>query len=163
MNGALHQIRDAAGQRAGRTVAAVPAWPCRKGCDDCCRSLAAAPVIRRVEWESIAAALDSLPPDVADAARDSIRESAGAPRPVTCPLLDAGTGACLVYDARPVACRAYGFYAGREGVLGCARIESIACERPEVVWGNYEAIEERLRALGPEAPVAAWLNMLEQE
>ena len=83
----------------------------------------------REEWEAIATALGGLPAAVADAARRRIRESAGAARPVVCPLLDIETGACLVYDARPVACRAYGFYAERESVLGCGRIESIGTHK----------------------------------
>ena len=112
----------------------------------------------REEWEAIATALGGLPAAVADAARRRIRESAGAARPVVCPLLDIETGACLVYDARPVACRAYGFYAERESVLGCGRIESIGRRSPDVVWGHHAALEESLRPLGEPARLAAWLQ-----
>jgi Fe-S-cluster containining protein len=72
-------------------------------------------------------------------------------------MLDAGSGSCLIYEARPVACRTYGFYAERQYVLGCGRIESIGRERNDVVWGNHEAIEERLRPLGAAAELADWL------
>jgi Fe-S-cluster containining protein len=153
----LYQIQDAVHLRAREIAAAHPDWPCRKGCDDCCRSLASVPLVTRSEWERIAAALDALPAPAAEAARRRIEASASAARPVVCPLLDTANGACLVYDARPVACRAYGFYAERDSVLGCLRIGSIATESPDVVWGNHAALEDRLRALGPAAPLPAWL------
>jgi Fe-S-cluster containining protein len=106
----------------------------------------------------IAAALDALPADVAELLRRRIRDSASASRPIVCPLLDRDAGACLVYSARPVACRAYGFYAERQFVLGCSRIESIAEESPDVVWGNHAALEEELRLLGPAAELYEWLG-----
>jgi Fe-S-cluster containining protein len=149
--------------RAEATIASVPDWPCRKGCDDCCRSLASAPRVSRVEWESIAAALAALPYEVGERARQRIRDSASASRPVVCPLLDLESGACLVYDARPVACRAYGFYAERELVLGCQRIESMGREVPGIVWGNHQTLEDRLQSLGPTAELFEWLSMLETE
>jgi Fe-S-cluster containining protein len=76
---------------------------------------------------------------------------------VVCPLLDTSSGTCLVYEARPIACRAYGFYAEREYVLGCNRIESIAGQRPDVIWGNHAAMEEDVARLGPAASLAEWL------
>jgi Fe-S-cluster containining protein len=153
----LHQIHDAVHARAQEIAAARPDWPCRKGCDDCCRSLASVPLVSRPEWQRMSAALDALPAPAAESARHRIAASASASRPVVCPLLDTATGACLIYDARPVACRAYGFYAERESVLGCRRIESIATQSPDVIWGNHAALEERLRSLGPAAPLSDWL------
>jgi Fe-S-cluster containining protein len=88
--------------------------------------------------------------------RRRIRESAAAAQPVVCPLLDREAGACLIYNARPVACRAYGFYAERGAVLGCGRIERLADERPDVLWGNHSALEEELRGLGEEATLCEW-------
>ena len=132
-------------------------WPCRKGCDDCCRHLAFTPRVSRQEWEAIAAALDRLPSDIGDATRDRIRHSASAERPVICPLLDTASGTCLVYEARPVACRAYGFYAERQFVLGCSRIEAAGEAAPDVVWGSHIALEEELRVLGPTAALDEWL------
>lgn len=155
----LVHIRDEVERRTREIADGAADWPCRKGCDECCRSLASVPRVSEPEWRAIARALDALPAHVAEAARRRIRESAGAMRPVTCPLLDRATGACLVYAARPVACRAYGFYAEREGVLGCARIAAIAAETPYVVWGNHAALGERLRALGPERALDAWLTV----
>ena len=86
-----------------------------------------------------------------------IQDSASAARPVACPLLDTDSGACLVYRARPVACRAYGFYAENRYVLGCRRIESLSRESPDIVWGNHLALQEHLDSLGSAATLADWL------
>ena len=77
---------------------------------------------------------------------------------MTCPLLDTDSGTCLVYEARPVACRAYGFYAERQYVLGCSRIEWIAEQAPDVVWGNQAALEDRLDGLGPAEVLSFWIS-----
>src|SRR5262249_60727611 len=95
--------------------------------------------------------------DRAEAARTRIREAASALRPVVCPLLDTESGTCLVYKVRPVACRAYGFYAERELVLGCSRIQTIGDEAPDVVWGNHLALDDRLNSLGETAELSEWL------
>jgi Fe-S-cluster containining protein len=68
------------------------------------------------------------------------------------------TEACLIYEARPVACRAYGFYAEREKVLGCSRIEALSREASDVVWGNHAALEARTNELGAAAPLSKWLS-----
>ncbi len=153
----LHQIQETVRARAEEIVSARAGWPCRKGCDECCRSLAAPPRVSEAEWDAIAGALEMLPRPIAVAARKRIRESASAVRPVVCPLLDLESGTCLVYDARPVACRAYGFYAEREYVLGCRRIEAAGDAAPNIVWGNHAALEGELRELGPAAELAAWM------
>jgi uncharacterized protein len=143
--------------RAQEITDSQPDWPCRKGCDDCCRSLASLPMITQDEWRLLAAALDALPDGRAAMARQRIREAAAASRPVTCPLLDTNSGTCMVYDARPVACRAYGFYAEYQYVLGCRRIEDISREAPDVVWGNHTALESRLSSLGLATTLSEWL------
>jgi Fe-S-cluster containining protein len=106
----------------------------------------------------ITEALDALPAEIGGPARLRIRDSAGATRPVVCPLLDADSGACLIYEARPVACRAYGFYAERESLLGCFRIESLAREVSDVVWGNHVSLQAHLDSLGPAAALSDWLE-----
>lgn len=153
----LYQIQGDVRLRTEAIATTHGNWPCRKGCDDCCRQLAAAPRVTQQEWRLIAHAIGRLPPDTAGTLRRRIRESAGAARPVVCPLLDCDSGTCLVYEARPVACRAYGFYAERRDVLGCSRIESVARESADIVWGNHAALEERLQRLGPSAELCAWL------
>lgn len=153
----LHQIQRNVASRSHAIISAQPDWPCRKGCDECCRRLASAPRVSEEEWRLIAAAVEALPCEIADLVRRRIRESASATRPVVCPLLDTDSGTCLVYEARPVACRAYGFYAERQYVLGCSRIERIGDKRRNVVWGNHAALEEELRELGPAAALSQWL------
>jgi Fe-S-cluster containining protein len=154
----LHVIQEEVRARVDEIISAHRAWPCRKGCDDCCRRLASVPIVTESEWQSIAAHLDTLEQGSADRIRDRIRDSAGASRPVVCPLLDTQSGACLVYDARPIACRAYGFYVERENILGCSRIESIADQSPDVVWGNGSALDGKLQPLGPAAELYRWFD-----
>lgn len=145
----LYRIQEETRRRALAIERAHEGWPCRKGCADCCRQLAEPPRVTGAEWELLAAAIDRLPAEV----RERIREGTGR----VCPLLDQEAGACLVYEARPVACRAYGFYAERGKVLGCERIEALAEAEPDVVWGNHTALEEDVRLLGEAAPLAEWL------
>ena len=154
----LHQIQETVGLRVREITSGHAGWPCRKGCDDCCRQLAEAPRVSRPEWRLIDAALKALPAETAGAVRRRIRKSASAVRPAVCPLLDAESGACLVYEARPIACRSYGFYAEREYVLGCFRIRAIADERPDVVWGNHAALGSELRLLGEAAELAVHIG-----
>ena len=156
----LYQIQDEVRLRAEEIASAHGNWPCGKGCDDCCRRLASVPRVTREEWLLIATAIDALPADIAKHAKKRIRDSAGLSRPVICPLLDAESGTCLVYEARPVACRAYGFYADRREVLGCSRIESVSLESPTVIWGNHSALEARVDRLGPAAELSVWLEPL---
>lgn len=136
-----------------------PDWPCAKGCDTCCRRLAAVPMLTPAEWTLLRAGLVALPA----AQRASIRREVAAlaesaPRPVTCPLLDRATGACPVYLHRPVACRTYGFYADREAGLYCGDIaaQADAGQLAEVVWGNHEVVERRLAELGAARPLTDW-------
>lgn len=149
----LYQIDEEVRRRGAQVTAERPDWPCRRGCDDCCRHLASVPRVSRVEWARVAEALWALP----GAVTERIRASVADERPVVCPLLDRESGVCLVYEARPVACRAYGFYAERQYVLGCHRIEAMAAEAPEVVWGNHPALERDLAALGETAELFRWL------
>ena len=154
----LLEIQDTVHQRTAEITSSRKDWPCRKGCDDCCRNLAAVPRVTAEEWRLIAAELVALPSEIADAARRRIQDSVAAVRPIVCPLLDTASGTCLVYQARPIACRAYGFYAERKFVLGCHRIESLAQQSPDVVWGNHAALEEQLRSIGPDRSFAEWLT-----
>jgi Fe-S-cluster containining protein len=73
-------------------------------------------------------------------------------------MLDTHSGSCLIYESRPIACRTYGFYVEGKSVLGCHRIESLAEEFPDVVWGNATALEDKLQHLGPAAELHRWLD-----
>jgi len=153
----LRVIQDEVRFRVEEMVAAHGDWPCRRGCDDCCRRLASVPTVTAPEWRAIADAIQLLPVPTAKLIRERIQESSALSRPITCPLLDTRSGACLVYDARPVACRTYGFYVERTDVLGCNRIEAIADQNAHLIWGNHVAVEEKLSALGPASELHAWL------
>ena len=115
-------------------------WPCHKGCDLCCRRLADIPQLTLEEWNLMRDAVAALPAEVHQRIR-TLRPD----RPVTCPLLDPSSGACLIYDVRPVACRAYGFYVERHEGLYCAEIAE-AVDRGEfagTIWGNWESVAPR--------------------
>lgn len=76
-------------------------------------------------------------------------------------MLDETRGACRVYEARPVACRTYGFYTERDAGLHCRKVSAAVREHDaeqRVVWGNGEAIAYDLRDLGEPRPVDAWLR-----
>lgn len=124
-------------------------WPCRRGCDDCCRSLAEPPRITGEEWALLADALDAL--DARDPARrralaEAFEERLSGRSLRVCPLLEGG--ACSVYAARPIACRTYGFYDARDGGRWCARIEER--DRSGLVLGNHDVLDQRLHATAGE-------------
>ena len=154
----LHQIQSEVATRVEQIATAHGNWPCHKGCDDCCRHLASEPRVTRAEWQLVDDAIRALPRETAQAVRQRIRDGAGQARPVVCPMLDTSAGACLIYDARPVACRTYGFYAERQDVLGCHRIESLSSEAPDVIWGNHASVEAASRDLGDAKELSAWLS-----
>ena len=118
--------------RVDAILAAKPDWPCRKGCDHCCRHLADVPQLTAGEWLSLR---EVLTPELESRIRAMSRT-----RPIMCPLLDEATGACLVYQRRPLACRAYGFYIERGQGLYCGIIESRS-DLDDVVWGNWESVQ----------------------
>jgi Fe-S-cluster containining protein len=151
-------------ERVAAFQAARAGWPCRRGCDACCRSLARPLELTRAEWLRVDAAVEALEPVAC--AQVHVRLAAllgqiarGASGPVVCPYLDESEGACRIYGARPLACRTYGFYASREGAETCVIIDRELSERgaPGAVWGNAEALAEDVeRALGPAIPFAEW-------
>lgn len=147
-------------RRCAETTSVHAEWPCHAGCSDCCRSLAEVPVLTEAEWIRVRDAIAFLPDDARrqiDAAI-ALRRELGAARPVVCPLLDDEAGLCRVYDARPVACRTYGFYADRDGVLGCHRIAALADRDDTIVWGNHASIERAQDDLGERRSLLAWLE-----
>jgi Fe-S-cluster containining protein len=149
--------------RARSTQAAHPFWPCKQGCDLCCRSLPHLPTIALVEWERLREAIEAL----ADSTRaDVVHRTRAAPEtgPLTCPLLDSARGACLVYEARPVACRTYGFYAERDAGLHCERVtRALGEQQPTepVIWGNGESVASAMRAHGEPVSLRVWMAELD--
>lgn len=156
----LAVLDEAIDARAGAIRDGHPGWPCRAGCDLCCRSLPTLPTMSEPEWDRVRDAIVALPSDVREAIRARVRE---VPKqaPVVCPLLDRERGQCLVYEARPVACRTYGFFADREAGLHCEHVSRFVDSRAEsevVVWGNGEAIHHAMRGFGEPQPLSTWLD-----
>lgn len=146
--------------RANATRTDHPWWPCAEGCDRCCRSLPRLPSITEPEWRRLRQALAELPPATVREieARMTASAQTGA-GPVVCPLLDRARGACLVYAARPIACRTYGFYAERDAGLHCAEVGRLVEEHDAaVLWGNGEAVAADMKAFGPPACLSEWMS-----
>jgi hypothetical protein len=70
----LHVIQQEVRVRAEAIASTHGNWPCRKGCDDCCRRLASVPRVTQEEWQLIATALDALPVHTAELVRGRIRD-----------------------------------------------------------------------------------------
>lgn len=106
------------------------------------------------------AALAALPLDVQDdIMRLTVAESAKASGPITCPMLDRSRGSCLVYAARPIACRTYGFYTERDAGLHCSDVSrAVEANEASVVWGNGEGIASDMQSFGPTAPLSEWMS-----
>jgi len=144
----VHSIRE------GR-----PDWLCGKGCDQCCRRLAAVPQLTATEWELLRDGLAALTPaNLQEISRKMAALTKSSERPVVCPLLDPSTGACPVYAQRPIACRTYGFYVQRDLGLYCHDIEARVGDGrlADVVWGNHDAIDQRLAGFGESRPLTEW-------
>lgn len=155
---ALIDARIEARARASREAHAW--WPCREGCDACCRALARSPQLTEPEWTRLRGAISALPREIRERVLQRIRNVAPS-TPVICPMLDRERGACLVYEARPVACRTYGFYTERDGGLHCGSVaEAVASNATDepIIWGNGESIADDLRALGEPRSLEAWLE-----
>ena len=138
-----------------------PDWLCGKGCDGCCRQLAEIPQLTSGEWDLLRQGLSTLPAArLAEIARDMDALAGQQSRPLVCPLLDQATGACPVYAQRPVACRTYGFYVQRDKGLYCHDIETRVADGAlaDVVWGNHDAVDQRLSSLGESRPLTVWFD-----
>jgi uncharacterized protein len=155
----LVTIQETIDRRVSAILAERGDWPCRKGCDECCRKLAAIPLLSEMEWSLLEAGLRSLATETQMQVESRIRSLCDSPaRPITCPFLDREAGSCLVYDSRPLACRTYGFYVERDLGLYCRQIES-GVERGEfagVVWGNQASIDAESAKLGPQRSLLEW-------
>lgn len=141
--------------------ASRPDWLCGKGCDACCRRLAAVPTLTAAEWELLQQGLATLAPErLREIERDMTALSQQQSRPFVCPLLDQTSGACPVYAQRPVACRTYGFYVQRALGLYCGDLEARVADGTltDVVWGNHDAIDQRLTGLGEVRTLPEWFK-----
>ena len=138
-----------------------PDWLCTKGCDTCCRQLADLPQLSAAEWFLLRQGLAALPCEHQHSIRNKVAALPDQPTsPITCPLLDTTTGACPVYAHRPVACRSYGFYVQRDKGLYCEDIKLRVTDGSlaNVVWGNHDAIDQRLATQGDTRSLKAWFE-----
>ena len=156
----LVSIQETIDRRVEATLTGHPEWPCRAGCDHCCRHLAAVPEITQAEWTMLSQGINNLAADVRFHVTERIRALGAASYPFTCPMLDTGSGRCLTYAYRPLACRTYGFYVERDKGLYCDRIRAVSAagELDGIVWGSQAAIEERSAGLGPKRSVLEWFK-----
>ena len=124
-------------------------WPCRKGCDHCCRHLAAPLTVTRLEWTYLWEGFQSLPPEAQAEVRAHAAKLEGTQRPYTCPFLDREAGGCRVYEHRPMACRTYGFYVSQGSGNWCHFIRGLLDQHGEgdIIWGNQDSLEDTLERL----------------
>jgi Fe-S-cluster containining protein len=166
----LAVIYDRIEERTSAILDGQPSWPCREGCDTCCRRLARPPELTRAEWAALWEGFRGLDAGTRQRIRAHVRElaaeeAAGA-RHFVCPFLGQGTGACLVYAHRPAACRMYGFYVSRGEGRYCDLIHERARqgELEGVVWGNQDAVERELaQELGPPISITVWFEQAGDE
>ena len=153
----LIELQSEIDLRVREIVSANPEWPCRRGCDVCCRRLADVPRATLAEWDLVAEGMARLAPPVVAGVKERIRALEGAERPMVCPFLNRDEGSCLIYEQRPAACRTYGFYVERDRGLYCGQIEARveAGEFADVVWGNAAAVEARL---GQKIDLLTWFR-----
>jgi hypothetical protein len=105
----LETLRQQVDSAFARALAAQPrAFACRAGCRRCCH---ADLTLFGVEADRVAAALARLPTVTRQAA------ARRAERGEHCALLSPRSGRCLVYEERPIVCRAFGLATLFEGVV----------------------------------------------
>ncbi|WP_224362152.1 YkgJ family cysteine cluster protein [Hyalangium versicolor] len=129
---ALAELYERLEARAADTTRERTWWPCRMGCDHCCRHLADPLSITALEWTVLWEGFLQLPRETQAEirARAAEWEQAGAKQPYTCPLLDANVVIAQALEQH-----------GEEGIL----------------WSNQDALEETLKRLaGPSITFFEW-------
>lgn len=157
----------------------LPEHPCRRGCAECCRSAPLFPVTT-VEWNAIrrkypelvkqkerAKAFQEILPLMEKMSEvwSSGQKPDAPPYPQDCPFLE--NGACLVYDARPLICRSYGFFTlkidAAERLLMCPQAGDSVRQRigdgefPLPRWEPYRKAVHILNRDQKIAPLPFWI------
>ena len=117
------------------------------------------PQLTLAEWDLLREGLQDLTPVQLQEVNNNMATLTQS-RPITCPMLDLAAGTCPVYAQRPVACRTYGFYMQRDKGLYCSDIKTRVDDGTwaEVVWGNHDAIDQRLAGLGESRALTEWFE-----
>ncbi|WP_050046304.1 YkgJ family cysteine cluster protein [Tolypothrix bouteillei] len=122
---------------------------------DAAEKSASPPELSPIEWERIDTAVAALDATVRAEVKHKIDallvQIAGDTLGtcVVCPYLDEQSGSCLIYNDRPIVCRTYGFFVGRNRNFYCKQIETeVSARGDDIIWGNFEAISDRLMRLG---------------
>jgi uncharacterized protein len=146
----LRVLQEQVDARVRSLTSAHPGWPCGRGCDACCRRLARVPELSGCEWQLLEPAVRALPERERRACLQRA-EQLPDDGPLPCPLLDPEAGVCLVYEARPLACRSYGFYVHRDHDAWCERVaEHVEPTRAQLVFGNHDALDRDLQQIDQE-------------
>ena len=160
----LTELHDDIDRRVQSIRENHPDWLCRAGCEGCCHRLAEIPQLSEAEWALLQQGLATLPEELQQSIRHRVLALAEqVSRPIVCPMLDHITGTCRVYPYRPTACRTYGFYVERDKGLYCQDIQAQVTSGvlDAVVWGNNDAIDQRLKQTGEMRELTAWFADLQ--
>jgi Fe-S-cluster containining protein len=165
----LIQIVDAATADAARRSGH---WlHCRLGCTQCCIGIFNITQLDAARLRDGLAALDLEAPEKAAALRRRARESvqrlqAEFPgNPITgqldesdpryedfandepCPALDISTGACDLYAARPITCRAFGPPVRAEGGIGICELNFVGASDEEILAAELDTTWSEVESL----------------
>ncbi len=159
----LRLFDETIAHRVDAIADAHPWWPCRCGCDGCCRNLGDVPRATAAEWARVGEALHALDETARAVVHRDLDAFCEDPdrQPVGCPLLDRERGACRIYEARPLACRSYGFFVSRGDGRWCGLVEAALDAHPDeasaITFGNRDALDHEVRAaLGDTIAMDAW-------
>ena len=84
-------------------LSGLPTFRCKEGCFDCCGPV----IISRLEYLRCIKASGRTTEDVRRQMQNNLKQKI-----YTCPLLDAETKKCTVYEVRPAICRLFGVVKG---------------------------------------------------
>lgn len=140
---------------------------CEKGCSYCCYQMTAIltpeamylanEILKRPDWQTITRRLQKNARKN-DGRRDNRAEYFS--RGIPCPLLDTGAGTCMLYHARPAACRYMYVVTPKEDCRFDGGAKEISChdlsDLEASVW-KYSAVREPLNSMPITAPLSIFV------